>query len=297
MTRADPYPSRVSGAAEVLVRKDPVVHGSASDGPLSGIELETFERNGFLALDAFFDAQEIRALRAEAERMRESTLEDEAAEVIREPGSAAVRSVFAVHRSSPIFAALARTPRLLGAAMQILGSPVYVHQSRINYKPGFRGREFYWHSDFETWHVEDGMPRMRAVSVSLSLLESNVHNGPLMLIPGSHRHYVACAGTTPERHYERSLRQQEYGVPEPAILEGLARRGGIIAPLGPPGSIVLFDCNTLHGSNGNITPWPRSNVFLVYNSVENALEAPFSGQEPRPAHIASRDFAPLTLCR
>jgi ectoine hydroxylase len=51
----------------------------------------------------------------------------------------------------------------------------------------------------------------------------------------------------------------------------------------------------MHGSNGNITPWPRSNLFLVYNSVENALEAPFSGQAPRPPHIASRHFEPLTV--
>jgi ectoine hydroxylase len=214
-------------------------------------------------------------------------------EVITEPESGVVRSVFAVHRSSPVVARLARDPRILGAVMQILGSPAYVHQSRINFKPAFRGREFYWHSDFETWHVEDGMPRMRAVSLSLNLLENNTNNGPLMLVPDSHRHYVACAGRTPERHYEQSLRRQEYGVPEPAILEELVRRGGIVAPVGPPGSAVLFDCNVMHGSNGNITPWPRSNLFLVYNSVENALEEPFSGQAPRPEHIASRDFTAL----
>ncbi len=113
-----------------------------------------------------------------------------------------------------------------------------------------------------------------------------------MLIPGSHQHFVSCAGRTPERHYERSLRRQEHGVPDPAILEHLAQ-GGIEAPVGPPGTVVLFDCNTMHGSNGNITPWPRSNVFLVYNSVENPLEEPFSEQERRPEHIASRDYTPL----
>ena len=52
-------------------------------------------------------------------------------------------------------------------AEQILGSQVYIHQSRVNLKPGFKGKEFYWHSDFETWHIEDGMPRMRALSCSI----------------------------------------------------------------------------------------------------------------------------------
>ena len=295
MSTPDLYPSRTGDAARVLPRKDPVVHGAPERvaGPLSPAELERFDRTGFLALESFVDEALVRELQEESERVRGALAGTGAAEVIAEPGSGEVRSVFAIHRSSAPFARLLRHPRVLGAAQQILGSRAYVHQSRINYKPAFRGREFQWHSDFETWHVEDGMPHMRALSVSLNLLENNVHNGPLMLVPGSHRHYVACAGHTPERNYEQSLRRQEYGVPEPAILEDLVRQGGIVAPVGPPGSVVLFDCNTMHGSNGNITPWPRSNVFLVYNSVENALQAPFSGLAPRPEHIASRELTPL----
>ncbi len=91
---------------------------------------------------------------------------------------------------------------------------MYIHQSRINYKSGFRGREFYWHSDFETWHVEDGLPAMRTLSCSVSLTPNTEHNGPLMVIPGSHRKYVACIGETPENHNLKSLRMQEYGVPD-----------------------------------------------------------------------------------
>ena len=56
---------------------------------------------------------------------------------------------------------------------------------------------------------------------------------------------------------------------------------------------MFFDCNVMHGSNGNITPQPRRNVFFVYNSVDNALEEPFAAPQPRPEHIASRDFRPL----
>ena len=76
--------------------------------------------------------------------------------------------------------------------------------------------------------------------------------------------------------------------------ERLTEQGGIAAPTGPAGSAVFFDCNTMHGSNGNITPYPRSNAFFVYNSVENTLQDPFCGLKPRPEHIATRqDFSPL----
>jgi ectoine hydroxylase len=134
------------------------------------------------------------------------------------------------------------------------------------------------------------MPRMRALSCSISL-EDNYHfNGPLMLIPGSHQYFISCVGMTPENHYQQSLQRQEYGVPDRDSLTWLVKYHGIVTPTGPAGSVVLFDCNIMHGSNGNITPLPRSNVFFVYNSVENKLVKPFSGQKPRPEFIASREF-------
>jgi ectoine hydroxylase len=55
----------------------------------------------------------------------------------------------------------------------------------------------------------------------------------------------------------------------------------------------MFDCNVMHGSAGNITPYPRCNLFVVYNSVDNTLVAPFAAPAPRPEHVASRDFTPL----
>jgi ectoine hydroxylase len=177
--------------------------------------------------------------------------------------------------------------------MQILASSVYVHQSRINYKPAFRGREFYWHSDFETWHVEDGMPRMRAVSVSLSLTENTEFNGPLMVVPQSHQWYVRCVGATPADHFKASLRKQLYGVPNREALEMLVSRGGIQAPKGPPGSATFFESNLMHGSTGNLSPAPRINLFVVYNSVENAVTDPFGSQPPRPEFLAERRVVPI----
>jgi ectoine hydroxylase len=184
-------------------------------------------------------------------------------------------------------------PRVAGRARQILGSDVYVHQSRVNYKPGFKGKDFYWHSDFETWHAEDGMPRMRAVSISIALTENFVHNGALMIMPGSHMTFVSCVGETPADHYKESLRGQEIGTPDPDSLGMLAGKHGIDLFTGPAGSATMFDCNCMHGSNGNITPFPRSNIFVVFNSIENACDEPFAAPSRRPDFIAARDFTPV----
>jgi ectoine hydroxylase len=206
-----------------------------------------------------------------------------------EPGSRSVRSIFRIHELSEKISELIKDPRLLDIARSIVGSDVYVHQSRANLKPGFRGKEFYWHSDFETWHIEDGMPQMRALSCSVLLTDNDATNGPLMLMPGSHKHYISCIGETPDNHYKQSLKKQEYGVPDDDSLRFLANKCGIKTINAKAGSVVFFDCNTMHGSNSNISPYDRQNLFFVYNSIENTLQSPKYGLTPRPDYIAARE--------
>lgn len=285
----DVYPSRHAKVAEFLPRLDPVVHSDwNADAPISMEQAAQFDRDGYLVMDNLFSDEEIAFLQREAGRLLADpdALEEET--VISEPGSREIRSIFRIHAQSQVVARLAADRRLADVARFLLGDDVYIHQSRLNYKPGFRGKEFYWHSDFETWHIEDGMPRMRALSMSVLLAENTAHNGPLMLIPGSHRSFLTCVGETPEDHYRMSLKQQEYGVPDEDSLAELAHKHGIVAPTGKPGSVVIFDCNIMHGSNGNITPFPRANAFLVYNAVSNRLAAPFGVDKPRPEFIAAR---------
>ena len=291
----DPYTSRALSTAAILSRNEPVVYDTANDQApdaataLNTAQLDVYRDNGFLVLPDLFSHNEITSLVAEMQTMRADFVKQKRSEVIAEPGSGEVRSIFDVHRFSNLYASLMRDPRVLNVAREILGSEVYIHQSRINYKPGFSGKEFYWHSDFETWHTEDGMPAMRALSCSILLTDNNDMNGPLMLIPGSHRHFISCMGETPDDNYKKSLKKQESGVPDELLLRYLADLGGITSCTGKAGSVVFFDCNTMHGSNGNITPYPRSNLFFVYNSVDNQLEAPKGGLKPRPEFIAARN--------
>ena len=286
----DLYPSRRQPHPEIRRRLDPVVHGRPGpDAPIPAELVNFYDENGYLVFENFFSRDEGAAMQKEMKALRGNPDIRDHDWTITEPGSGAIRSIFRIHELSPAFGALAKDPRLVALAEFLLGDRVYIHQSRLNYKPGFRGKEFYWHSDFETWHVEDGMPRMRAFSISITLSENNEFNGPLMLIPGSHRSFVACVGETPEDHYKQSLKRQEYGVPDDDSLRFLVNKGGIVAPKGPPGTLILFDCNIMHGSNGNITPYDRSNLFLVYNSLENRLLEPFGAARPRPEFIAARD--------
>ncbi|UAW99269.1 ectoine hydroxylase [Halopseudomonas nanhaiensis] len=286
---ADVYPSREDEFPNWLDRLDPVVYrDDPQNAPISAEQVASFERDGYLVLPEVFNKEEVSVFKKELQRISQLPEVLEAPSAIREPDSGALRSLFAIHRDNELFSRVARDERIAGIARFILGGDVYVHQSRLNLKPGFKGKEFYWHSDFETWHIEDGVPRMRMVSFSILLTDNFPHNGPLMLIPGSHKQYISCVGKTPDNHYQNSLRKQDFGVPDDGSLTEMVERNGIDLATGPAGSVVIFDCNTLHGSNSNITPSPRSNLFYVYNSVENRPVEPFGKIAPRPEFVAER---------
>ncbi|WP_369597143.1 ectoine hydroxylase [Cobetia sp. QF-1] len=287
----DAYPTRLSQPPQHLwqTRQEPIVHSHADEGPLGAEQLKRFERDGFIFEPEFLAEEEVEVLKAELAALLDNEEWQGRDFTITEPKSREIRSIFAVHFLSERFRQLAEDPRLIGRARQILGGGVYVHQSRINYKPGFEGKGFNWHSDFETWHAEDGMPEMRAVSASIILTDNHHFNGPLMLIPGSHKVFVHCLGETPEDNHKSSLQSQKVGVPSRKALRELVAERGIEAPTGTAGGLLMFDCNTLHGSNANMSPDPRSNAFFVYNRVDNAMQAPYAASRPRPEFLAHRD--------
>ncbi|MEU3735528.1 MULTISPECIES: ectoine hydroxylase [unclassified Streptomyces] len=290
---ADLYPTR--GAEEVLIeRKDPVVWSEpGTPGPIAADELAGFDRDGFLAIDQLITPDEVSVYHAELARLMDDPTMRADERSIVEPRSQEIRTIFEVHKISELFAKLAADPRVVGRARQILGSDVYVHQSRINVKPGFGASGFYWHSDFETWHAEDGLANMRTVSVSIALTKNHDTNGGLMIMPGSHKTFLGCAGATPKDNYKRSLQMQDAGIPSDETLTSLASDYGIRLFTGEAGSATWFDCNAMHGSGDNITPFPRSNVFIVFNSVENTAVEPFAAPIRRPEYIGARDFTPV----
>ena len=286
---ADAYPTRLPDGEKRLPRRDPVVWSDWNeDAPISREEAAHYEKKGYLVRKGLFSDDEIELLIETSAELRASGQQIRNEDLVTEPESGAVRTVFRLDEHSGIFARLARDARLARVAEFLLGDKVYLHQSRLNYKPGFKGKEFYWHSDFETWHAEDGMPRMRAVSASVLLTDNGPLNGPLMLIPGTQATFIACQGETPDANFKTSLKRQEVGVPHADTIAELAETHGLDVATGPAGTVVFFDCNTLHGSNGNITPDPRSNAFFVYNAVSNAVGAPFAAAKPRPGWLANR---------
>lgn len=292
----DLYPTR-GDEERIIDRVDPVVFAkgpSAGKHPLDESGLRSYEENGFILFPGLFSKEEVRSFLDWLEAIRRSEELKTKEEFITEPDNDQLRTVFSPHLFSKVFDRLSRDNRILDKVRQILGGDVYIHHARVNIKRGLTGKSFPWHSDFETWHAEDGLPRMRCLTAWIMLTENNEFNGPLYLIPGSHRKFVSCAGATPPEHFRNSLKKQEYGSPSMRAIKRLVDEGGMKGAYGPPGTLVLHEGNIMHGSPDNISPTPRTNIFFVYNSVDNVPgERPFGAENFRPSFLSNRDHTPL----
>lgn len=290
----DLYPSR--GSSEYIIeREDPTVYTNRSIGKysLDNISRNQYDENGFIMFPNLFSAEEVLEMLQEIEIMANNDELVQNEEFISEPDNNKLRTIFSQHLFSSLFDRISKDPRILDKVQQILGGDVYIHHSRINIKPAYKGKSFPWHSDFETWHCEDGIPRCRCLTAWIMLTDNTEFNGPLYLIPGSHKKFVSCKGETPHENYKKSLKKQEYGVPSHSVIEKLVNESSLVGAYGKAGTLVLHDGNIMHGSPDNISPYARTNTFFVYNSVDNTPVTPFEAPKPRAEFLCLKDFKPL----
>jgi len=241
-------------------------------------QLARFEEEGYLFFPALFRRDEVRVLMEEVPRLYAMRRPEN----VREKDSDAVRTNFAAHLYSEPFSRLARHPRLVEPAMQVFGEPVYMHQFKINGKMAFDGDVWQWHQDYGTWKADDDMPEARAMNVAVFLDEVNEFNGPLMFIPGSHK-----LGVLDASHDTSTTSYPLWTINHDTIAK-LVERGGIVAPKGPAGSMILFHSCLVHASTSNLSPWNRVAVYLSLCAVSNHIR-----RFKRPEYIAHRDFTPI----
>jgi ectoine hydroxylase len=244
---------------------------------LSDERLGQFDTEGWLFLPEVFTPEEVAVLREAAESVFRTKREE-----IWYEKSGAPRTAFAAHTYNEAFGILGAHPRLVEPVEQVFGEKLYMHQFKVNAKAAFDGEVWQWHQDYGTWARDDGMPEARAMNISVFLDEVMSINGPLMLVPKSHKLGVLAAG------HDLETTSYPLWTLEHDTVARLVAEGGIVAPVGKPGGMLMFHGNLVHGSAGNITPYPRKIVYLTLNAVSNYIRTP-----TRKEWIAHRDFRPI----
>ena len=242
---------------------------------LSEEQCARYREDGFLFLPNLISAADIARARDELNSLSQLTRD----EVILENDGRTVRSVMNPQAFSDLFERFVRLPALLGPVRQLLEREIYLFQCVINMKRPFHGAVWQWHQDFPTYYHDDEMPEPRLVNALVFIDEVREFNGPLMIIPASHK------APAYETDVDDSTTSYPLRAADDAVVARLAGERGIEAPKGGPGSVIFAHTNIVHGSGPNMSPWPRTLASITYNAIDNK-----HGRSRRPDWVVRRDF-------
>ena len=255
---------------------------------LAGLKSD-YERDGWCTTPFRLEMPAVESIRRTVDRMAGQ----HGPEVVHEKGSDAVRAIHGCHLVDDLCAALVRLPLLVELAETLLGSAVYVYQFKVNLKQARQGAAWPWHQDYSFWQVEDGMPTPNAVNVSIPLDDVHEENGPLVVIPRSHRlgrlDVPRPGDSGPGRGDWRAHVSADltYTVPSERA-EALVRANGSRLVLGDAGTVDVFHPSVVHSSSSNRSADRRALLLITYNAVDNAPLSP-----SRPPFLVGRDTAAL----
>lgn len=221
-------------------------------------QVEFYRENGYIMIENLVDAPTL-------ERLRQVVQEcvDKAAGVAKhdeiydlEPGHTPqrprVRRIKKPHAVHPLFMEVATSPRMLEVATALLGPDVRLYGSKLNMKSPHYGSPVEWHQDWAFYpHTNDDV-----LAVGLLLDDCYEVNGPMMVIPGSHR------GPTYDHHADGFF----CGAMDPTHCELDFSKA--VPLLGKAGSASFHHVRLVHGSAQNTSAHSRNLLLYEFAAAD-----------------------------
>jgi len=225
---------------------------------ISDRDVALYREQGYLVVPGVLEAATLHELRREMAEVLEGAREiaDHTEVYDLEPGhrpeAPRVRRIKTPHRFFPGFERLVRHPRLVTLLQRLLGPGIRLHGSKINLKSPRYGSPVEWHQDWAFYpHTNDDL-----LAVGVMLDDCTLDNGPLLVVPGSHR------GPVWDHHAGGSF----CGAVDPAAI---AREIERAVPLtGRAGSMSVHHVRLLHGSAQNVSDLPRALLLYEYAAAD-----------------------------
>ncbi len=225
---------------------------------LSASDVTFYRERGYLVVPDVLDAATLETVSREMARILEGaravTRHTEMYDL--EPGHRAndprVRRVKTPHRFFPVFQQLMRHPRLVAILQDLLGAAIRLHSSKINLKSPRYGSPVEWHQDWAFYpHTNDDL-----LAVGVMLDDCTSDNGPLLVVPGSHRGPV----------FDHHAGGYFCGAIDPAAIRDEIARA---VPLtGRAGSMSFHHVRLVHGSAQNVSSLPRTLLLYEYGAAD-----------------------------
>ena len=168
------------------------------------------------------------------------------------PDAPRVRRLKDPHLRHQQFLDLSRDSCIVDPVSELLGGTVRFDHSKLNFKHPDARAEISWHQDWAFYpHTNDDM-----LAVGVMIEDCTPDNGPLMVIPGSHR------GPVYDHHHDGLFAG---GVDRALIADQLPDAVEITAPAG---SISLHHVRTLHASRNSTSTATRPLLLFSYAAVD-----------------------------
>jgi len=221
-------------------------------GALTANQIATYRERGYIVLPRVLSQAQLRRLRqvlAEIlERARGLTANDAVFDLedSHRPDRPRVRRVKTPHKVDPFFMELVRSPEILEPVKSLLGPNIRFQNSKLNLKSAGFGAAVEWHQDWAYYPYSND----DVLAVGVTLDDMTLDNGPMLLLPGSHRGPV----------YDHHVNGRFVGGFDPL------KAGLDVSPaepvIAPAGSISLHHVRLVHGSDLNRSGADRR--FLLY---------------------------------
>ncbi|MFF8610997.1 phytanoyl-CoA dioxygenase family protein [Streptomyces sp. NPDC015346] len=258
--------------------------------------VEQFHTEGFVFLPELLPHDLLKRMQAELPKV----LDEPGPQRFLEDDGTTVRAIYGLHQKEGVWREVATDSVVSKTAKSLSDQDLYVLQWKINPKSAQTGDQWEWHRDFPFWQAEDGVPAPLAFTAGIFLDDIDEENGPLRLVPGSHK--SAALQEEREAWERRGITDRESNDWSSLVSnnlsfaisdDGASTLSGdrqAFTACGPAGSVVFFNSNVVHGSLPNRSQRPRTLALISYNPVDNA---PKNWPTPRPAYFVNLDPTPL----
>ena len=99
------------------------------------------------------------------------------------PENPRVRRIKTPHKVDPFFMEVVKQPGMTSILKALLGKDIRLHGSKLNVKAPKYGSPVEWHQDWAFYpHTNDDI-----LAIGVMLDDVELENGPLLVIPGTHR--------------------------------------------------------------------------------------------------------------
>jgi ectoine hydroxylase-related dioxygenase (phytanoyl-CoA dioxygenase family) len=225
---------------------------------LTAEQKNAYRRDGYLVVENIVDAPTLARLRMIIadfkERSKSVTRSDAIFDVGpgHSPETPNLRRLKDPVAHHPEFDALMRSDAIVDIVADLNGSSVRFDHSKLNFKPAGGNAKIEWHQDWALYpHTNDDL-----LAVGVMIEDCTPENGPLMVIPGSHKGEVYD-------HHQGSIFAG--GVRPEALGDQLERAISLTAPAG---SISIHHVRTLHASSDNRSDRERPLLLIAYSAVD-----------------------------